>query len=128
MLTAEQVMDVCGRISAGTENLQWTGLLGYCSRKALEQPTAGKTCAESADACYRGDQQVIPPCTSVLPDCPPITLDQFVACRIATIGEFLSFNNAFSCSSMPPFEKRAVPQACVEPYRLCPNMAALDPG
>jgi hypothetical protein len=127
LLTQPQITELCGRISAQTEDAQWTGLLGYCSRKALSQPTEGKTCEQSADECYRGTP-VLPDCGSILADCPAITIDQYVACRVATIREFLSFNTQFSCSSMPPFPTRPVSQACVQPYQVCPGLAMYDPG
>ena len=123
-LTAEQTAEICGRIDSATTNLQWNeAIRGWCSRGSLgtpECPTRQETCIVNYAAT------LIPNCVETMPDCPDITIEEFVTCRTDTLVSFVEYNAAITCEMPPELARQPTSPSCVEPNQRCPALSMLS--
>jgi hypothetical protein len=102
-------------------NLRWgEGILGYCARRGLDTPDM---CTEGQDACRTGPD-LLPVCTETIPECPNVSVDEFVTCRIDVMTSFVEYNRVISCEA-PPAAPEAPVASCVSVYERCPALASL---
>jgi hypothetical protein len=121
-LTSEQASEICGRIESATANLQWTeAVRGWCSRGSLGTPE----CPASQESCANG-ATIIPICSETVPDCPDITIEEFVTCRTDVLLSFVEYNRAISCDTPPGLPSEPDVASCVGPYQRCASLAALE--
>jgi hypothetical protein len=123
MLTAEQKTALCARIDDGVRDQPlMDAVRGYCSSLGLRQPAM---CAAVRDACFDGPA-IIPVCIETIPDCPSVTEDEFVVCRVDNIKRFVDYNRVITCdnpNSIPPGTPE--PMSCMGPYARCPALRNL---
>jgi hypothetical protein len=120
-LTPEQVTELCNRIDSATANLQWTEAVnGWCARGSLGTPE----CTASQEACINGPM-ILPICSQSVPDCPDITIEEFVTCRTDALLSFVEYNRSISCDTPPGLPGEAEVASCVGPYQRCAPLAAL---
>jgi hypothetical protein len=121
-LTPEQTTELCGRIDMETAGLAWgEGIRGYCARRGLAQPDM---CPATRDMCVDGPE-IIPVCTQTAPDCPEVSIDEFVRCRRDVLTSFVEYNRQFTCESMQPLPLEPALGGCVTVYERCPAAQAL---
>jgi hypothetical protein len=124
MLNAEQKAAVCARIDEGTRDLALRdAIAGYCASLGLRQP---QMCSDIRDACIDGPE-ILPVCPDTIPDCPSISQDEFVSCRVGQTKKFVDYNHLISCNnpSSIPTTGGGDPQACIGPYERCPALRSL---
>lgn len=120
-LTPEQTTEICGRIESATANLSWNeAVRGWCSRGSLGTPE----CSASQEACVAG-ASIIPMCAQSVPDCPEITIEEFVTCRTDALVSFVEYNRMITCDTPTDIPAEAEVPSCVGPYQRCPPLAAL---
>jgi hypothetical protein len=120
-LTPEQTSEICGRIESATSNLQWTeAVRGWCSRGALGTPE----CSASQESCATG-ASIIPICSETVPDCPDITIEEFVSCRTDVLLSFVEYNRTITCDTPPGLPSEPDVASCVGPYQRCASLSAL---
>jgi hypothetical protein len=120
-LSPEQTTEICNRIEAATANLQWNeAVSGWCSRGSLGTPE----CPASQEACVNGSM-ILPICAQSVPDCPDITIEEFVTCRTDSLLSFVEYNRTISCDTPPGQPGEAEVASCVGPYQRCAPLAAL---
>jgi hypothetical protein len=120
-LTPEQTSEICGRIDSATANLPWTeAVRGWCSRGALGTPE----CPASQESCATG-APIIPVCSQTVPDCPDVTVEEFVTCRTDTLLSFVEYNRMITCDTPAGIPGEAEVASCVGPYQRCAPLAAL---
>lgn len=120
-LSPEQTTEICGRIESATANLPWDDAVrGWCSRGALGTPE----CPASQEACVTG-AAIIPVCAQTVPDCPEITVEEFVTCRTDTLLAFVEYNRTITCDTPTAIPGEPEVPSCVGPYQRCPSLAGL---
>ena len=120
-LTPEQTSELCGRIESATANLQWNeAVTGWCSRGSLGTPE----CSASQESCVEG-AMILPICSQSVPDCPDITIEEFVTCRTDVLLSFVEYNRTITCDTPPGLPGEAEVASCVGPYQRCAPLAAL---
>jgi hypothetical protein len=120
-LSPEQTTEICNRIDSATANLQWNeAVSGWCARGSLGTPE----CSASQEACVNGSM-IVPICAQSVPDCPDITIEEFVTCRTDSLLSFVEYNRSISCDTPPGQPGEAEVASCVGPYQRCAPLAAL---
>ena len=120
-LTPEQTSEICGRIESATANLQWNeAVRGWCSRGAL----GTAECPASQESCVNGST-IVPICAESVPDCPDITIEEFVACRTDVLLSFVEYNRMITCDTPPGLPGEPAVPSCEGPYQRCAPLAAL---
>lgn len=119
-LTPEQTDEICTRIESATENQPWQDALsGWCARGTRGTEECPSV---QAECVMRG---VIPDCRRSMPDCPEVTIEEFVTCRTDELLSFVEYNRTITCDSAD-LAREARVESCVAPYERCPALAALD--
>ena len=120
-LTPEQTTEICDRIESSTANEQWTeAVRGWCSRGSLGTPE----CTASQESCVNGPM-IIPICSETVPDCPDITIEEFVVCRTDSLLSFVAYNREITCDTPPGLPGEAPVPSCEGPYQRCAALAGL---
>ena len=120
-LTPEQTTEICNRIESATAEGQWSeAVRGWCSRGALGTPE----CPASQQSCVDGPP-ILPVCAQTVPDCPDITIEEFVTCRTDELRAFVEYNRTITCDTPPGMPGEAEVASCVGPYQRCAPLAAL---
>jgi hypothetical protein len=116
---------VCDTVGEYVSTANWNGgALGICARRGITAELNGQgTCEDVQQVCLANPEPDVPCTPETIPDCPDVSVTEYVTCRAAAIRAHLDSEAMISCETDPAsLPVDPIPGVCQDPYARCPAL------